>query len=219
MSEKITTATNSTQQFVEVGDIKGGIVTLKNGGIRAVLIVTGMNFELKSEEEQEVVIGSYQDFLNSLDFSVQIIIHSRKLNIENYLRYMGDLKSKETNELLRNQIDEYITFIRDFVKQNEIMTKNFFVVIPYEGLSAKDVKKGIMGLLPFGKKQTAKDKEETTDQKMFQLRQRIDQVVGGLERIGLRAIELNDDELKELYYNLYNPETIERDLKKEEIKK
>lgn len=208
-------STNSTQQFVEVEQIKDGVVTLKNGAMRAVLMVTGMNFDLKSEEEQEMVIGSYQDFLNSLDFSVQIVIHSRKLNIENYLTYMEQLKTKETNELLRNQISEYITFIRDFVKQNEIMTKNFFVVVPYDGVGLGEVKKGLLGFLPFGKKQSAKEKEETMDQKMFQLRQRIDQVIGGLERIELRAVTLNDDELKELYYNLYNPEAVEKELIKE----
>lgn len=218
MAEQNIAGANSTQQFVEIDKIKDGIITLKNGGLRSVVMVAGLNFELKSEEEQDVIISSYQDFLNSLDFSVQIMIHSRKLNIENYLQKMEEIKVKEPNELLKNQIDEYITFIRDFVKQNEIMTKNFFVVIPYEGAGLKEAKKGIMSMLSFGKKKdNKKEQQESFDQQMSQLRQRIDQVLAGLERIGLRSVVLNDDELVELYYNLYNPETIEKDLKKEKV--
>ncbi len=218
MAEQNIAGANSTQQFVEIDKIKDGIITLKNGGLRSVVMVAGLNFELKSEEEQDIIISSYQDFLNSLDFSVQIMIHSRKLNIENYLQKMEEIKVKEPNELLKNQIDEYITFIRDFVKQNEIMTKNFFVVIPYEGAGLKEAKKGIMSMLSFGKKKdNKKEQQESFDQQMSQLRQRIDQVLAGLERIGLRSVVLNDDELVELYYNLYNPETIEKDLKKEKV--
>lgn len=218
MAEQNIAGANSTQQFVEIDKIKDGIITLKNGGLRSVVMVAGLNFELKSEEEQDIIISSYQDFLNSLDFSVQVMIHSRKLNIENYLQKMEEIKVKEPNELLKNQIDEYITFIRDFVKQNEIMTKNFFVVIPYEGAGLKEAKKGIMSMLSFGKKKdNKKEQQESFDQQMSQLRQRIDQVLAGLERIGLRSVVLNDDELVELYYNLYNPETIEKDLKKEKV--
>jgi len=219
MAEQNIAGANSTQQFVEIDKIKDGVVILKNGGLRAVIMVAGLNFELKSEEEQDIIISSYQDFLNSLDFSVQIAIHSRKLNIDNYLQKMEEIKVKEPNELLKNQISEYITFIRDFVKQNEIMTKNFFVVIPYEGAGLKDAKKGIMSILSFGKKKdNKKEQQESFDQQISQLRQRIDQVLTGLERIGLRSVVLNDDELIELYYNIYNPETIEKDLKKEKEK-
>lgn len=204
------TAPNSTQQFVDVEDIKDGVVKLKGGGLRAVVMVAGINFELKSEEEQDIITSGYQDFLNSLDFSLQIIIHSRKLNIENYLKKMEERRGNEGSELLRNQIDEYISFIRGFVKENEIMTKNFFVVIPYES-SGVEIKKGFFSFFS-GKKETKKD--ESVEQSFTQLRQRVDQVAAGLERLGLRAVVLNDDELTELYYNLYNPETIEKELKK-----
>jgi len=216
MAEKVTTAANSTQQFVEVEEVKDGVVRLKGGGLRAVLMVSGVNFELKSEEEQDIITNAYQDFLNALDFSVQIMIHSRKLNIDNYLKKMQGIREKESNELLRNQVDEYIQFIRGFVKENEIMTKNFFVVVPYESGGIGKVKKGISGFLPFGSKKKKKknnDNGETYEQKISQLRQRVDQVLAGIERMGLRAVALNDQELTELYYNLYNPETIERELK------
>ncbi|KKS82759.1 MAG: hypothetical protein UV58_C0005G0013 [Candidatus Wolfebacteria bacterium GW2011_GWC1_43_10] len=217
-AEKIITPPNSTQQFVDVEEVKDGIVILKGGSLRAVIMVAGINFELKSEEEQDIITGAYQDFLNSLDFSVQIIIHSRKLNIDNYLRKMEEVRSREPNELLRNQIDEYIAFVRGFVKENEIMTKTFFVVVPYEAGGAEAIRKGVMDFVPFlsSKKKSDKKKTESREQGVIQLRQRIDQVASGLERIGLRAVPLNDEELIELYYNLYNPETTEKELPKKE---
>ncbi|MFA6136225.1 MAG: TraC family protein [Candidatus Paceibacterota bacterium] len=211
--EKIISPPNSTQRFVDVEEIKNGVVVLKGGALRAVIMVSGVNFELKSEDEQDIITSTYQDFLNSLDFSLQIVIHSRKLNIENYLKKMEEIRNKESSELLRNQIDEYVSFIRSFVKENEIMTKNFFVVVPYEAAGAGEIKKGFFGL--FGsKKSQAKEKQESFDQMALQLQQRVDQAVSGLERIGLRAVALNDDELVELYYNLYNPETVEKELPK-----
>ena len=212
MAEKITSQQNSTQQFVDIEEIKNGVIFLKNGGIRAVVMVSGTNFELKSEEEQDMITYAYQNFLNSLDFSLQMVIHSRKINIDGYLKKMEGLKEKEINPLLKNQIEEYIAFIRGFIKENEIMTKNFFVVVPYESVSVSDIKKGILGFLPFvsGGKKDKKKEQEGIDQKINQLRQRVDQVVGGLENIGLRAVVLNDEELLEIYYNLYNPETVEK---------
>jgi type IV secretory pathway VirB4 component len=204
---------NSTQQFVDVEEIKDGIVFLRSGGLRAVVMVAGTNFELKSEEEQDGITGAYQNFLNALDFSIQIIVHSRKLNINSYLEKMAAIREKETNELLRNQASEYIEFIRSFVKENEIMTKNFFVVVPYEGAGLGELKKGALSLFSFGKKKnTDKEKQESMEQKVSQLRQRVDEVLNGLERAGLRAVVLNDEELLELYYNLYNPESTEKNL-------
>lgn len=221
MAETVQTAPNSTQQFIDVEGIKDGIVQLKGGGIRAVVMVAGINFELKSEEEQNIIISAYQDFLNSLDFSVQIVIHSRKINIDGYLKKMQGRREQEESELLRNQIDEYIEYIKSFVKENEIMTKTFFVVIPYDAGGTQSVKSGLMGFFggSKGNKSAKQAKEEGFEQQVIQLRQRIDQVLSGLERIGLRAVVLNDDELTELYYNLYNPETVERQLAKEKEEK
>ena len=207
----------STQQFVDVEDIKDGVIVLKSGGLRRVIMVSGTNFELKSEEEQNIIIGSYQNFLNTLDFSVQIIIHSRRLNIEGYLKTLSDRQNEESNELLKNQIAEYIEFIRSFVSQNEIMTKTFFVVVPYDGVDiSQAAKKGILSKIPFfAKKEQDKTNQEIDfSERLTQLNQRTEQVVVGLEQIGLRAVSLNDEELIELFYNLYNPQAIEkRDLK------
>jgi len=207
----------STQQFVDIEDIKDGVIVLKSGGLRRVVMVGGTNFELKSEEEQNIIIGSYQNFLNTLDFSIQIIIHSRRLNIDAYLKMLSERQDQEPNELLKNQIAEYVEFIRSFVSQNEIMTKTFFVVVPYDGIDISQIaKKGILSKIPFfAKKEQDKTNQEIDfGERLTQLNQRTDQVVVGLEQIGLRAVSLNDEELIELFYNLYNPQAIEKkDLK------
>ena len=216
MKEKTKFPPDATQQFVGISEIKNDVVVLKSGGIRAVLMVSGTNFELKSEEEQDMIIGAYQNFLNALDFSLQIIIHSRKINIDGYIARMKKIQEKESNQLMRNQDDEYIRFIQDFVKKNEIMEKTFFVVVPYQSSGVKEVKKGIRSIIPFLSKKKKGTKnggdEETLEQKIAQLRQRVDQVEGGLSRIGLRSVQLNKEELMELYYNLYNPGNVEHTL-------
>lgn len=204
---------NATQQFIDVQEIKNGVIRLKGGGLRAVVMVAGINFELKSEEEQDGITGAYQNFLNALDFSIQVIIHSRKLNITNYLHKMEGIRDAESNELLKNQTVEYIEFIKGFVKENEIMTKTFFVVVPYDGGGVKELQKGVSRFLPFLSGQKNKHQQEESDEEKFsQLQQRVDEVLTGLERIGLRAVMLNDDELLELYYNLYNPEAVEKSI-------
>jgi type IV secretory pathway VirB4 component len=210
-----TIAPNSTQQFVDVDEIKDGVVKLKDGGLRAVIMVAGINFELKSEDEQNIITAGYQDFLNSLDFSIQVVIHSRKINIDGYLEKMRVRREQEQNELLRNQIDEYIEYIKGFIKENEIMSKAFFAIVPYEGGGVGNIKKGFMGLFRGKSRNAKKEKNESDEQKLVQLRQRVDQTLSGLERMGLRAVVLNDQELTELYYNLYNPESAKRELIKE----
>jgi len=199
-----------TQQFVEIENIHEGTAILKNGGLRRVLMVSGINFELKSEEEQNIILYSYQNFLNTLDFSVQIIIHSRKLNIDNYLDKLTERQSSETNELLKNQITEYTEFIRSFVELNAVMAKTFFTVVSYDPIVIPAGGKKIIDLFKFGMKTKIPALEETLEQKMVQLNQRTDQVINGLSQIGLRVVALNDEELIELFYNLYNPETIEK---------
>ena len=200
----------STQQFVEVEDIRNGVVILKNGSLRTVLMVSGINFELKSEEEQNVISYAYQNFLNTLDFSVQLIIHSRKLNIENYLDKLAERQNQEANELLKNQISEYIEFIRSFVELNAVMAKTFFAVVPYDPIVIPGGGKKILDFFKFGSKSKTPILEESLEQKVNQLNQRTEQVINGLSQIGLRVVALNDEELIELFYNLYNPETMEK---------
>lgn len=194
----------STQQFVDIEDVKNGVVILKSGGLRRILMVSGINFELKSEEEQGIITYAYQSFLNALDFSLQMIVHSRKLNIASYLDKMEKRKAEEPNELLQNQISEYIEFVKSLVTMNAVMAKTFFAVVPYDPVQLPGAGKKLFGLFG-GKKSAELIPEQTWEQKLGQLNQRTDQVVAGLNQIGLLAVALNDHELTELFYNLYNP--------------
>src|SRR3989344_5326224 len=122
---------NATQQFLEIKDIREGILLLKNNTIRGVLMVSSINFALKSEEEQTAIIYAFQSFLNSLDFFCQIVVQSRKINITPYLDSLKDLEEKQTNYLLKKQTSSYREFIKNMVVGDTIMTKNFYVVVPY----------------------------------------------------------------------------------------
>ncbi|MDO8557133.1 MAG: hypothetical protein Q7R98_01580 [Candidatus Jorgensenbacteria bacterium] len=198
-----------TQKFVEIKEVKNSIVYLKKGGLRKILIVSGINFDLKSEEEQEMILGTFQNFLNGLDFPIQFFIHSRKVNIESYLERMLARKNEETNELLKIQIAEYVEFIKSFVEQNAIIDKAFFVIVPYEPLILVSEARGFLsGVL--GQKPNQKQKENTEKENAEQLEQRVSQVTSGLGQIGLRTAELADDEMVELFYNLYNPQLTEK---------
>lgn len=198
----------STQQFVAIKKIKDGIVYLKKGGLRRVIIVSGINFDLKSEMEQNLILSSFQNFINTLDFSVQFFIHSRKVNIDTYLGKMAERKEKEESELLKIQIEEYVNFIKTFVDQNNIISKTFFVVVPYDVSTTVDQAKGIFS---FFNKNSGGEKENTIEQEhLQQLTQRVDEVLDGLSQIGLRGVPLEDEELTELFYNLYNPELMEK---------
>jgi len=125
----------STQQFLEIDQIKDGILVLKNKGLRGIIMVNSINFALMAEEEQNAVIGQYQNFLNSLDFSLQILVQSRKLNITSYLDKLRDLETKQSNDLLRTQIVEYRNFINEIVSGGTIMNKSFYVIVPFQPIA------------------------------------------------------------------------------------
>ncbi len=206
-----------TQKFVEIEDVKNGVVILKSGSLRSVLMVSGINFELKSEEEQNMITYAYQNFLNTLDFSAQFVIHSRKLNIGNYLDRMTERQNQETNELLRNQISEYAEFVRSFVELNAVMAKTFFVIVPYDPITIPTGGKKLLGFFKSAvpgmgpkTKTKAPGEKEGLEAGIAQLSQRVEQVTSGLSQIGLRVVALNNEELIELFYNLYNPESAER---------
>ena len=204
----------STQKFIEVKNIEDDIVYLNDGGLRQVVIVSGINLDLKSEEERNVVLGLYQKFLNSLDFPIQILVHSRKFNIENYIKNMDALEKTETNELLKNQIFEYKQFIKTFVEQNDIMTKMFLVVVPFNPINLVSDNGFFSKFFKSKKKKVAEvDAAQNTnkDVNTRQLKQRTEQVIDGIQSIGLRAVTLNNEELTEIFYNFYNPETVEKE--------
>src|SRR3989344_6217796 len=212
----MTTQFANTQDLVSIDDIRQNTVILKDKSIRQILIVGGINFSLKSDAEQTLITQAYQNFLNGLSFSVQIIIHSRKINIEKYLASLEERRTQESSPLLQDQIAEYGEFIRGFVAENAIMATTFFVVVPFSPIALPS-KTTLLGFIPFlGKKKG--DEKKIQEEKLAdfegntaQLTQRVNQITQGLAAIGLEAILLNDEQLTELFYNFYNPETVEKE--------
>jgi len=206
-SEKIAHNAVSTQRFLDILEIKDDIVVLKDGSVRAVLLVSSINFDLKSEEEQNAVISSYVQFLNSVDFPVQIVIQSRKLNIDRYLEKLQALEKQQTNELLRSQTVEYRQYIQELVQIADIMTKRFYAVVPYSG-SDGGTKKFFPRLVDaFSPTNIIHLKQKKFEEYRSELMKRVEFVMDGLGSAGLKSAILDTQSLIELYYNTYNPET------------
>lgn len=201
----------SAQQLLTIDTIKDGVVLMKDGGFRVILMCSSINFALKSTDEQDAITYQYQNFLNSLDFPVQFVIHSRKLNISPYLETLKTRQKEESNELLKIQINEYVEFIQTFVDLTNIMTKTFYVVVPFTPtiLEQKGILRQIAAALGIGKKEVRKSFGSFEEYKN-QLWQRVDSVVGGLGRFSVRAAPLETEELVELFYGLYNPTEFEK---------
>lgn len=198
----------SAQKYLEIAEIKDGLVIMKNGSMKAILMVSSINFALKSIDEQDAIIYHYQSFLNSLDFSVQIVINSRQLNLDNYLQVLKDQEKKQMNELLRMQTSSYIEYIQGLVKMANIVSKTFYIVVPF---SVSESKGGALSVLK-GSGSSAKlmSSRATFEKYKDQLFQRVDHVIENLSGTGLRMTMLSTQELIELYYNLYNPEISEK---------
>ena len=203
---------SSTQDFLEIEQIKEGVVILKNKALRGVMMVSSLNFALKSAEEQASIIYQFQDFLNSLDFSCQIIIQSRKLNITGYIDKLKVLEEQQKNELLKIQTTEYRKFIEAIItgappagKYGEIMTKNFFAVIPFTALEAQ----GASIKQVFTAARVSSLTEEEFQRYKQQLWQRMEFVALGLRRCGLQAMPLTTPEIIELFWGLHHPEQAE----------
>ena len=199
----------STQQFLEIDQIKDGILILKNKGLRGIIMVNSINFALMAEEEQNAVIGQYQNFLNSLDFSLQILVQSRKLNITSYLDKLRDLETKQSNDLLRTQIVEYRNFINEIVSGGTIMNKSFYVIVPFQpmalpSLAAARQEKNV------NREKIAKAAQEQFDQSKTQLAQRMEFVALGLRRCGLQCVPLNSLEIAEFLWSSHHLEDSER---------
>lgn len=204
---------SASQQFVPIANIRDDVVVLKNGQLCTVLLATSINFALKSGEEQQAILSQFQSFLNSLDFSLQIYVQSRRLDIRPYVETLHALEPQQHNDLMKVQLREYIEFIKSFTSQVDIMTKNFFVVIPYTPLRLEV--KGLSKLLNPNKGDAA----QVTDDRFFedrtQLEQRVTIVEQGLARIGIRTTPLGTEQLVELYYHIFNPEDMANAPKKQ----
>lgn len=199
-------SSKSTQEFVPVREVRDGIVVLKDGGLRAILLASSINFALKSDDEQTAFISQFQDFLNSLDFSVQIFVESRMLDIRPYVATLEAAFKEQLDDLMRIQIREYIEFIRSFTESANIMTKNFFVIVPFSPATIGGAG-GPSSIFPWGKKKKGASEEEnrTFGEQVSQLEQRISIVQQGLVRTGVRTVQLGTEEAIELMYKLFNP--------------
>ncbi len=215
MTNNFTTNKKSeaSQKIVPIKEIRDSIVVLNDNSIRMVVMTSSLNFALKSTEEQEAIVFQYQNFLNSLDFHIQFFIQSRELNIENYIESLRVKEKQQTDELLKIQTKEYIDFIKEFVTTTKIVSKTFYVVVPYSP-PVLQVENNIF--FDFINKILKKEPTpKTTPQEEFeknktQIQQRVDTIIQGLSRTGIRAIPLNTEELIELFYGLYNPDEKEK---------
>ncbi len=194
----------ATQQFVNIKDIKDGVIVLAGGQLCAVLLASSVNFALKSTDEQQAILQQFQTFLNTLDFTLQIYVQSRRLNIEPYLALLATRESNQDNDLMRVQLREYIEFIRTFTTEVDVMSKNFFVVIPYSPAPI-NVTKGLTSLFTGSPKKVASPAEQQFEEHRIQLEQRVSLVVEGLSGMGVRTVQLKTDDLVELFYHIYNP--------------
>lgn len=207
-TEKKSTKKNtrpSTQTHLPIAEIKDGVVVLKDGTLRAVLMVSSINFALKSDDEQNAIISAYVGFLNSIDFPLQIVVQSRRLQMKPYIEQLRTLEREQTNQLLQVQIADYRAFIQELVEIGQIMTKRFYVIVPYDPISNK--KKSFWSSFKevFKPAITIRMKEDRFLQRKRDLDLRVRQVVGGLQSVGLQLAQLDTQSLIELYYATYNP--------------
>ncbi|MCX6718290.1 MAG: hypothetical protein NTY81_01655 [Candidatus Staskawiczbacteria bacterium] len=203
---------SATQAFLEVQDIREGVLLLKNNGIRGVLMASSINFALKSEEEQTAIIYAFQNFLNSLDFFCQIVVQSRNINITPYLDSLKDLEEKQTNQLLKEQTASYREFIKNMVVGDVVMTKNFYVVVPYnlmEIFGTKAVGKNFLNQFSGNQTQNQPMKDDEFQRCKTQLWQRMEYLSMGLRRCGIEAMPLTTPELIELFWSIHHPDQAE----------
>lgn len=199
----------TTQEFVPIKEIRQGVIILKDDSLRGVVIASSLNFALKSADEQQSIIFQFQNFLNSLDFSVQIFMQSRKLDIRPYIALLEGRLKEQVDDLMKIQTREYIGFVKNFTENSNIMTKTFFVVVPY---SPAAIKTGAVAGV-FGKKSPENASEKKLadfEENRSQLEQRMSVVTQGLVRCGIRTVQLGTEEIVELFYKIFNPGDTEK---------
>ncbi len=210
VKNKKTSSTLSTQLYLDIAEIKDNVVILKNGGLRAVIQTNSINFNLKSEEEQNSIIYGYQSFLNSLDFPVQIVIQSRKLDVDNYIETVREIGQSHQNELLREQTGKYCDYIKKLVEYADIMEKKFYVIVPYDPYRARKqsmLKKFLNSISSGDSIDSIKRRHKEFDEMHKNLLERVSSVIAGLEGCNLRVAQLSTSNLIELFYQIYNPFT------------
>lgn len=199
-----------TQRFLDIAEIREDVVVMKDGTLRAVLMVSSINFALKSEDEQQATIQGYMQFLNGLEHPIQVSIQSRKMNIDGYLNKLKAQEDTIANELLKTQIRDYMSFVRELVDLGEIMQKRFFVVIPFDA-SDSGMTKGFFSRLSgaFSPASIIKLNAKQFKERKEALGARVANISGGLQSMGLQVIGLDTQGLIELYYDAYNPDVMD----------
>jgi type IV secretory pathway VirB4 component len=201
-------ASNSTKELVDIAGIRDDVVVLKNGSLRAILEVSAINFDLRSNDEQIAIIQSFQNFLNSIDFSLQIVVNSRRLDLTEYIQNLETIVGGLENELLKIQASEYVKFVTELSDLSNIMAKKFYVVIPYYTVTIPtkgDILDKFKNL--FGKKpQTTVIDEASVDKYRPDLKQRVDLVIDNLSGLGLKTKVVSGNDLINIFYQLYNPD-------------
>ncbi len=201
--------TKAAQEFVPIKEVRGGVMILKDGTLVGALLASSVNFALKSGPEQEAILAQFQAFLNSLDFSVQFFVQSRRLDIRPYIALLEDRLKAQTEDLMRIQVSEYIDFIKNFTQRANIMSKHFFIIIPYSP-PIVDVTKAVQTKI-FGKASlSAREKNIGFEEQRTQLEQRMSVVEQGLIRCGIRTAPLGTEEVIELLYKEFNPGELEK---------
>lgn len=215
----VKTNPNSTQNMLSIAEIRDGIVIMNDGSFRSIVMVKSINFDLMSPQEQEAVEYSYQGFLNSLYFPIQIFIRSQKIDLQPYINKLDKIRTEHDNMLLAMLMEDYITYISQLAQQTNIMDKKFYVVVPYFPTSdtqtqkalaqSKDFLSGLRGLFNT-KEQHVVVNEADLEKAKTELRNRVQSVLGGLMQCGVQGLPLDTQELIELYYDTYNPDTATR---------
>jgi hypothetical protein len=210
MSDK----TSASQEFVPIKEVRDGIAILKDGGMRSILLCSSLNFALKSEDERRAILFQFQDFLNSLDFSIEIVVQSRKLDIRPYIALLEERGKAQTNNLMKIQVREYIEFIKSFTENTNIMTKNFFIVVTYSPAILTVNQSSIVSRLGLGdKKEQSATTEASFEENRSQLEERLSVIEQGLIRTGIRVARLGTEEVIELFYKAFNPGETEKPIK------
>ncbi len=217
MNKNNTTNNSSTQNLMPINEIRNNTVILKNGSLRSIIEVDGINIDLMSNEDQENTLRTWQSFLNNLDFSVQILIVSRKANIDEYVSNVESKTAEVEEDLLKTQVNDYVTFIRDFTANNQIIDKKYYIIVPYDPFIMKKSAFGgqikDMFLSIFNLNREAFSQDVLLDDKEFQknyqqLIVRQDTILSQLQRMGLSAQLVQTNDIIPLIHNIYNPDTI-----------
>lgn len=207
----------ATQEFVPIKEVRDGVIVLRDGGLRAIVLASSVNLTLKSSDEQTATILQFQSFLNTLDFYIQISVESRRLDIRPYLLLLENRMKVQNEPLLKLQTKEYMDFIQNFTESVSIMTKNFFIVVPYTEVSLKSSSGLLSGI--FSKKSSKQAKAEAEmdfEEKRSQLEERVAVIEQGLARCGIKSAQLGTEEVVEAFYKVFNPGELEGKIRVEQ---